>query len=421
MPSRTDAIPRSEPETPSPLEGEGRGGGLRHGPFAFFWWGRVATTLAFQMQAVAIGWQVYDLTGSALDLGLVGLAQFIPGFALSLLVGHIADRYDRRLILRICMGIEALATLALALASLFGGLTVGALFAAIFVIGAARASELPTLHALMPQLVPPQLIPRAAAASASSNQTAIILGPALGGLAYALGPALVYALAAAGFIAASLLISAIRIALPVPPRERPSLASLFGGVAFVRGHPALMGAISLDLFAVLLGGATALLPIYARDILLTGPWGLGLLRSAPALGALAASLALARRPLDGNVGRKLFVAVIAFGLATCVFALSTSFALSLAALAALGAADSVSVVIRFSLVQIETPDALRGRVSAVNSMFIGASNSLGEFESGATAALFGTVPATVLGGIGTIMVALLWRRFFPALFRVDRL
>jgi predicted MFS family arabinose efflux permease len=381
----------------------------------------VATTLAFQMQAVAVGWQVYDLTGSALDLGLVGLAQFIPGFALSLLVGHIADRYDRRLILRICMGIEALATLALALASLFGGLTVGALFAAIFVIGAARASELPTLHALMPQLVRPQLIPRAAAASASSNQTAIILGPALGGLAYALGPALVYGLATAGFIAASLLISSIRITLPPPSRERPSLASLFGGVAFVRGHPALMGAISLDLFAVLLGGATALLPIYARDILRTGPWGLGLLRSAPALGALAASLVLARRPLDGGVGRKLFAAVFGFGLATCVFALSTSFPLSLAALAALGAADSVSVVIRFSLVQIETPNALRGRVSAVNSMFIGASNSLGEFESGATAALFGTVPATLLGGIGTILVALLWLRFFPALFRVERL
>lgn len=381
----------------------------------------MATTLAFQMQAVAIGWQVYDLTGSALDLGLVGLAQFIPGFALSLLVGHIADRYDRRLILRICMAVEALATLALALASFFGGLTVGALFAAIFVIGAARASELPTMHALMPQLVPPQLIPRAAAASASSNQTAIILGPALGGLAYALGPGLVYALAAAGFIAASLLISAIRIALPAPARERPSLASLFGGVAFVHRHPALMGAISLDLFAVLLGGATALLPIYARDILRTGPWGLGLLRSAPALGALAASLVLARRPLGGRVGRKLFIAVIAFGVATCVFALSTSFPLSLAALAALGAADSVSVVIRFSLVQIETPDALRGRVSAVNSMFIGASNSLGEFESGATAALFGTVPATLLGGVGTILVALLWLRFFPALFRLDRL
>ncbi len=381
----------------------------------------MATTLAFQMQAVAIGWQVYDLTGSALDLGLVGLAQFIPGFALSLLVGHIADHYDRRLILRICMAVEALATLALALASFFGGLTVGALFAAIFVIGAARASELPTMHALMPQLVPPQLIPRAAAASASSNQTAIILGPALGGLAYALGPGLVYALAAAGFIAASLLISAIRIARPAPARERPSLASLFGGVAFVRRHPALMGAISLDLFAVLLGGATALLPIYARDILRTGPWGLGLLRSAPALGALAASLVLARRPLGGRVGRKLFIAVIAFGVATCVFALSTSFPLSLAALAALGAADSVSVVIRFSLVQIETPDALRGRVSAVNSMFIGASNSLGEFESGATAALFGTVPATLLGGVGTILVALLWLRFFPALFRLDQL
>ncbi|HZB92668.1 MAG TPA: MFS transporter [Stellaceae bacterium] len=394
---------------------------MRRGPFALFWWGRVATTLAFQMQAVAIGWQVYDLTHSALDLGLVGLAQFIPGFALSLLVGHIADRYDRRLILRICMTVEALTTAALALGSLLGVLTVGWLFAAVFVIGAARASELPTMHALMPQLVPARLIPRAAAASASSNQTAIILGPALGGLAYAAGPALVYALAAGAFVTASFLVAAIRLALPPVRRERPSLASLFDGFRFVRRHEVLLGAISLDLFAVLLGGATALLPIYARDILHTGPWGLGLLRAAPALGALGASLMLARHPLRRGTGRTLFAAVAGFGFATSVFALSTSLPLSLAALVALGAADSVSVVIRFSLVQIETPDALRGRVSAVNSMFIGASNSLGEFESGLTAALFGTVPATLVGGIGTVLVALLWRRWFPALFRIERL
>ncbi len=393
----------------------------RHPPFRRFWAGRAASTIAYQMQAVAIGWQVYDFTGSALDLGLVGLTQFIPGFALSLVVGQIADRYDRRRVLRLCQGVEALATAALALGSLLHLLDTAALFAAVFVIGAARACELPTLHALLPQLVPAELIPRAAAASASSNQTAIILGPALGGLAYALGPGLTYGLACAGYIVASLLIARIRIELPPPQREKLSLASLFGGIVFVRGHRAVMGAISLDLFAVLLGGATALLPIYARDILGTGPWGLGLLRSAPALGALSASLWLARRPLGGGVGRIMFAAIVAFGLATIVFAVSTSFPLSMAALAALGAADAVSVVIRFSLVQIETPDAMRGRVSAVNSMFIGASNSLGEFESGVTAAWLGTVPAVLLGGIGTILVALLWLRLFPELFRVERL
>ncbi len=394
---------------------------LRHPPFALFWWGRVATTIAFQMQAVAIGWQVYDFTGSALDLGLVGLTQFIPGFALSLVVGQIADRYDRRRILRLAQGVEALAAAALALGSVFGWLGTGALFAAVFVIGAARACELPTIHALMPQLVPSALIPRAAAASASSNQTAIILGPALGGLCYALGPGVVYALCGVGFLTASLLIALIRVELPAPRQEKLSLASLFGGVAFVRGNKAVMGAISLDLFAVLLGGATALLPIYARDILMTGPWGLGLLRSAPALGALSASLLLARRPLAGGVGRIMFASIIAFGLATCVFAVSTSFPLSLAALAVLGASDAVSVVIRFSLVQIETPDEMRGRVSAVNSMFIGASNSLGEFESGVTAAWLGTVPAVLLGGVGTILVALVWLRLFPDLFRIERL
>ncbi len=344
----------------------------------------------------------------------------MPGFALSLIVGQIADRYDRRLILRLCQGVETLVALVLALASAFAWLITGWLFAAVFVVGAARAMELPTLHALMPQLVPTALIPRAAAASASSNQTASILGPALGGLAYAAQPALVYALCSAAFLVASVLVALIRVDVPPPAREKLGLASLFAGIAFIRGRPAVMGAISLDLFAVLLGGATALLPIFARDILMTGP-GLGLLRSAPAVGALSAALLLSHRPLGGGVGRIMLAAVIGFGVATIVFALSTSFLLSLAALAALGAADAASVVIRFSLVQIETPDAVRGRVSAVNSMFIGASNSLGEFESGVTAAWFGTVPAVLIGGVGTILVALFWLRLFPELFRINRL
>lgn len=382
---------------------------------------RAASTIAYEMQAVAIGWQVYDLTGSALALGLIGLAQFVPGFAFGLFAGHIADRFDRRRVVRFCQTIEASVLALLALGSATGALTIPAILAAVFVLGAVRATEATTIHALLPQLVAAALIPRAAAGSASANQTAIILGPALGGIAYGFGGSTAYALSAAMFFTASVLAARIRIALPPPARETPSLSSLLSGLVFVRARPEILGAISLDLVAVLLGGATALLPIYARDILVTGPWGLGLLRSAPAVGALSASLFLARHPLRGRVGRIMFTAVIAFGLATIVFALSTSFALSLAVLAVLGASDAVSVVIRFSLVQVETPDALRGRVSAINSMFIGASNTLGAFESGVTAAWFGTVPAVLLGGIGTIAVALLWMRLFPALLHVERL
>jgi MFS family permease len=382
---------------------------------------RAASTIAYEMQAVAIGWQVYDLTGSALALGLIGLAQFVPGFAFGLVAGHIADRFDRRRVVRFCQSVEAVVLAMLALGSATGALTIPAILAAVFVLGAVRATEATTIHALLPQLVAAALIPRAAAGSASANQTAIILGPALGGIAYGFGASTAYALSAAMFLIASLLAARIRIALPPPAREKPSLSSLLSGIAFIRARPEILGAISLDLFAVLLGGATALLPIYARDILATGPWGLGLLRSAPAVGALSASLLLARRPLGGHVGRIMFAAVIGFGVATIVFALSTSFVLSLAVLTVLGASDAVSVVIRFSLVQVETPDALRGRVSAINSMFIGASNTLGAFESGVTAAWFGTVPAVFLGGIGTIAVTLLWMRLFPALLRVDRL
>jgi MFS family permease len=277
------------------------------------------------------------------------------------------------------------------------------------------------VRALLPSLVPTALFARAAAYSASAIQTATIIGPALGGLIYVLAPEAPYACAALLSLSASYLSSRIQMERAAPRREPVSLTSLFSGFAFIRRHPIVLGSISLDLFAVLLGGATALLPVFARDILHTGPWGLGLLRSGPAIGALGMSVWLARRPLRRRVGYTMFKAVIVFGLATIVFALSRSLWLSTSAMIVLGAADVISVVIRSSFVQLATPDHILGRVSAVNSMFIGTSNQLGEFESGVTAALFGTVPAVILGGVGTILVALLWMRLFPALRYADTL
>jgi len=394
---------------------------MAHRPFALFWWARVSATAAFQMQAVAIGWQVYELTGSAFDLGLIGLVMFVPVVVLALAVGHVADRYDRRLVVRACQLVEGLAAAALAIGSAGGWLTAASIFAIVLLIGTARAFELPALQALLPALVPPASFSRAVAGSTSANQTAIIVGPAIGGMIYLAGPAAVYATCSAIFVAAGVLVTLIRVDPPIAERKPVSLASLFAGIAYIRGRRALLGIISLDLFAVLLGGATALLPIYARDILVSGPWGLGLLRSAPAVGALATSIVLARRPLRHRVGHIMFAAVALFGVATMVFAVSQSFALSLAALIVLGAADATSVVIRFSLIQIATPDGMRGRVSAVNSLFVGTSNTLGEFESGVTAAWFGVVPAVLIGGIGTVLVALLWLRWFPELARVDAL
>jgi MFS family permease len=394
---------------------------LSHKPFAFFWFARVASMLAFQMQGVAVGWQIYSLTNSALFLGLVGLAQFLPMFLLTLAVGHVADRYDRRMVARICQVIEGLAAFLLAWGSYSGWQSKESILIIMFVVGAVHAFEGPTMHALFPGLVPAELIPRAAAWSASAMQTAVILGPAVGGFLYAFGATTVYATVGILFLVASLLLSLIHVEKREVKHEPVSLTSVFAGIAFIRSKPEILGAISLDLFAVLLGGATALLPIYARDILLTGPWGLGLLRSAPAVGALVMSIFLARSPLRHRVGKKMFAAVAVFGIATIVFGLSTSFVLSLVSLSILGAADMISVVIRHSLVQIETPDEMRGRVSAVNSMFIGTSNQLGEFESGVTAAWFGTVPAVLLGGIGTIVVVFLWVRLFPQLAGKDSL
>lgn len=394
---------------------------LRHRPFTLFWLARMSSTVANQMLAVAVGWQIYALTGSALDLGLVGLVQFVPAVLLTLLVGHAADRYDRRLIARTCQVIEGLAAAGLAISNAAGWLDRDMIFAIIFLAGAARAFEAPTMHALVPGLVPAPLIPRAVAWSASANQSAIIAGPALGGVIYAAGPTVVYACCAVLFVSASVSIFLIRVALPKPLRSPLNLESAFAGIKFIRGRPTVLAAISLDLFAVLLGGATALLPIYARDILLTGPWGLGLLRSAPAVGALSMSIFLARHPFQRRVGRNMLAAVAIFGFATMIFAVSTSFVLSLAALAVLGASDMISVVIRNALVQIATPDEMRGRVSAVHSIFVGTSNQLGEFESGVTAAWFGTVPAVLLGGIGTVLVVLIWVRIFPELRRIDQL
>jgi MFS family permease len=376
---------------------------------------RIASSLSFQMLAVAVGWRIYALTNSAFDLGLVGLAQFIPMVLLTFLAGQVADRYDRRLVGGICQVVEGIAAAVLAVGTVRGFLGRDGIYAAVAVIGAARAFESPTLAALLPDLLSRGLVERGSAWSASASQTAQIIGPALGGGLYILGPAIVFAVAAGLFFTAAILLARIRKA-PVPAtRATITLRSFFAGLAFVWRDPPILGTVSLDLFAVLFGGVTALLPIFARDILITGPWGLGLLRAAPAVGALATSIYLGQRPLQTPTGLTMFGAVIMFGAATITFSLSTNFGLSLASLVVLGASDVVSVVIRFSLVQLRTPQQMRGRVSAVNALFIGTSNQLGEFESGLTAALFGTVWAALLGGIGTIAVAVLWMRLFPQL------
>ena len=389
--------------------------------FIRFWCGRLAATSANQMLMVAIGWQMYELTGSAWDLGLVGLYQFGPALLLVLWAGHVADRRERRLILAACMALQV-AVVALLLAAALGGwASRGLLLALSLVIGAAKAFQMPAQQSLVPLLVPEAVLPRAIAFSSAGMQAAIIGGPALGGVLFVGGAALVYAVCGALFITALMLYLGVRHA-PVPRSTEPvSLTTLLAGVHFIRHRPAVLGAISLDLFAVLLGGATALLPMFAKDILQVDAWGLGLLRAAPAAGALAMSVVLSRWPIATRVGPRMFAAVAVYGAATLVFGLSTWFWLSLAALAVAGAADMISVVIRQSLVQLETPNEMRGRVSAVNSIFIGASNQLGEFESRATAALLGPVGSVVLGGIGSIAVAGLWMKLFPELARREHL
>jgi MFS family permease len=394
---------------------------LRHGDFRLYLGARFATGLAVQVHDVGVGWYVYDITRSAWALGLVGLAVFLPNLLLVLVAGEVADRFDRRLVVTAAFATMALAAFGLLVTVIVGTTTALPVYGLAALLGTARAFAMPASQALVPTLVPRELFPRAIAWVSSTWQMSTIGGPALGGILYAFGAEVAFASAFAAFVAGAVAVFTIRPRPVTASGGRPSLERLFAGIAFIRSKPAILGAISLDLFAVLLGGATALLPIYARDILMTGPWGLGLLRSAPAVGAAIVGLWLVRHPLERHVGRRMFVAVAGFGLATIGFALSASLWLSLAFLFALGAADMVSMVIRQTLVQHETPDEMRGRVSAVNSVFIGASNELGQFESGAVAAMIGPVGSAVLGGIGTLVVAAMWMRLFPDLAKRDRL
>ena len=409
------------------------------------WFARLFGATGNQMLLVAVGWQMYELTGSAWDLGLVGLYQFLPALLLTLVAGHVADRVHRGRIVAVCLVVQALVALLLVAATHgFHGFAEFARFtgaggagsstaawqpfvsrdvllAASVVLGACRAFQMPAQQALTPLLVPAAMLPRATAFSAAGIQTAVIGGPALGGVIFIAGASAVYATCTVLFALGCIFMARLRYGHSPAAREPVTLAAVFAGVTFICQRKAVLGAVSLDLFAVLLGGATALLPMFAKDILHVGPWGLGLLRGAPAVGALLTSAVLARWPLQRRVGHKLLLAVGVYGLAMVAFGASTSFVLSLLALAVSGAADMVSVVVRQTLVQLETPDAMRGRVSAVNSVFIGASNQLGEFESGVTAAWLGPIGSVVLGGVGTLVVAVVWWRLFPSLAQRDRL
>jgi MFS family permease len=379
--------------------------------------------MAVLVQSVCVGWQVYDLTQSPLALGIVGLVEFVPMFLLALPAGELADRFDPRRIIMLASLLEALSSGLLLGFVLTRQTSVWPLYAIILLYGAARGFSGPATRSLLPFLVPPEKLPKSLAWGSSITQLAIIAGPALGGFAYALGPAVAYggALVASLASAGGMLFLGGRRVAPDSTALASRVARVREGIEFVRSRRVVFGAISLDLFAVLLGGAVSLLPVYARDILHVGPTGLGLLRSAPAFGAALTALFLTRRPVERKVGYTMFAAVVIFGIGTIVFGISTDFRLSLAALAVTGAADQISVYIRSALVQFATPDAMRGRVSAVSTLFISASNELGGFESGVTAALLGTVPAVILGGVGTLIVVAIWMRVFPPLRAVDRM
>lgn len=388
---------------------------LSNTAFTRLWTAETATVLAYQMVAVAIGWQIYELTGSALDLGLVGLAQFGAQLLFSLPAGHMADRYDRRRIALACQLLQTVIAIALALGSHAGWISAPVVYVAAFFLGTATTLQSPSIRSMLPGLVGQEALPRAIAWSATMKKAATILGPALGGGIYYAGAEYVYGISATCFVVAGLTIISLH---PMPlrnQREPVTLRFMLGGFGYIRRHKVVLGAISLDLFATLLGGVTALLPIYAKDILHTGPEGLGLLRAAPAAGAVIASVYLARSPLSHSIGRILFGSVAVFGAATLAFGISTDLPLSIGALLVLGAADMVSQVIRASLVQLETPDEMRGRVTAVNALFTGTSNQLGQFQAGVMATLIGTVPAVIFGGCGTLLVVGVCMYCFPSI------
>ena len=398
----------------------GVGALFAHKPFLFFLLSRSLSRFSNQIAALAIGWQIYYLTGSAFKLGVVGLVQFLPTALLVFVAGHAADRFERRRVIQVCQFVGAGTALFLAVSTYAGWVDEVQIFVATFVLGMAGAFESPATAALLPLVAREGSLQRATAVMSGTGQLATIAGPALGGFVYAFAPWLPYGIMVAFWLLGMVFTALIRAA-QAPSKGTTTSDDLFAGVRYIRSNPAILGTISLDLFAVLLGGVTGLLPIYASEILYSGPMGLGVLRAAPAVGALLMTVVLARYAITRRVGMRMFQAVIVFGIATLLFALSHWMWLSLLALAILGAADTISVVIRFSLVQLSTPDEMRGRVGAVNFLFINASNQLGQFESGLTAWMFGAMPAAVLGGVGTIAVALLWMKLFPSLRKVERL
>jgi MFS family permease len=394
---------------------------FRHRGFAYYWTARLIATFAVQFISVAVGWQVYDLTRDPFDLGLVGLVQFLPSLLLVLVTGAAADRYNRRRIMAICIAAEILCALALLILTIGGEHRVWPIFLVLAGFGIARAFLGPAVQSLLPNLVPAAELSTAIAWNSSSWQIATISGPVIGGLLYGLAPEAPYALAAVLMAVSIGLVTLIPKPAQKTVPEPASWESLGAGFRYIWGEKVVLGAISLDLFAVLLGGATALLPAYARDILDVGPWGLGLLRAGPGIGALVVAIWLARRPIRDQAGLIMFACVAGFGAFTCVFGASTLPWLSIVALALMGAFDMVSVYIRETLIQLWTPDALRGRVNAVNMVFVGASNEVGEFRSGISASLIGVVPAVVVGGLGTMAVAGLWSTWFPQLRRIRHL
>lgn len=395
-------------------------GVLRHRNLSAYVASRFLSTLATQIQSVAIGWQVYDITGSVVDLGFVGLAQFLPFLLLILPAGQAADRFDRRRIINVCMAVNLLCTLGLLAFTLSGVRVVWPVFAMLVLFGAARAFSMPAAQAIVINLVPREQFGQAVAINSSAMHISTIAGPMLGGLLYLAGPREAYAVAAALFATSTLLLLAVKTAIRPGGKPAGGIKAVFEGLSFVFSRPVMLGAISLDLFAVLFGGATALLPAMAKDVLHMDASSLGLLRSAPAIGGALTTLCLAARPIQRHVGSYMFGGVAVFGLATIGFGLSTSLWLSVLALAVMGCGDMVSVYIRHILVQSETPDEIRGRVSAVSAVFIGASNELGEFESGIAARLMGIVPAVVFGGFATLAVTGGWMAMFRSLRTMDR-
>jgi MFS family permease len=396
---------------------------FRYPAFLKFQAARFFIVVATEMQAVAVGWQVYEITKRPLDLGLVGLAQFLPGILLFLVSGHVADRFNRRNLLILCdVGFATCFALLLAI-TLRGSVSIAAVFAVLVLLGVVRSFNGPVSRAMLPHLVPPEHFAGSVAWASSIFQAATILGPILGGLIYAFarGPVAVYVCA----VLAAAVAIVLTLQLPAQEKERArpvaNLSTVFEGFRYIWREKLILGAISLDLFAVLLGGAVALLPVYAREILNAGPWALGMLRSAPGVGAGIMAIAIAHRPLKNRAGATMLWCVAGFGLCTVVFGVSRSFAISLAALFLVGATDMVSVIVRATLIQVKTPDEMRGRVNAVDMIFIGASNELGQFESGITAQWFGAVPAVILGGIGAIVVTGLWAWMFPQLRKVNEL